>query len=97
MQRLVEPAGRGRSPSCRGSSGWCGSIATTHGAEVESAVPLPADMRAQLEAGVARLYGPGIVTSFAEDPTLIGGVRITVGSDVYDGTFRAGSRPGARF
>ncbi len=53
-------------------------------------MPLPPDIRAQLEAGVARLYGPGIVTAFAEDPALLGGVRITVGSDVYDGTVRAG-------
>ncbi len=55
-----------------------------------SAVPLPADLRAQIEAGVARLYGPGIVTTFAEDPALLGGVRVTVGSDVYDGTVRGG-------
>ena len=55
-----------------------------------SAVPLPPDIRALLEAGVARLYGPGIVTSFTEDPALLGGVRLTVGSDVYDGTIKAG-------
>jgi F-type H+-transporting ATPase subunit delta len=45
-------------------------------------------LRATLEAGIARVYGPGIVTAFAEDPALIGGVRVTVGSDVYDGTVR---------
>ena len=82
--------GRGRSPSCRAFSAWCGSIATKHSADVTSAVPLPPDIRALLEAGVARLYGPGIVTSFAEDPALLGGVRVTVGSDVYDGTIKAG-------
>jgi F-type H+-transporting ATPase subunit delta len=63
---------------------------TTHRADVTSALPLPPDIRALLEAGVARLYGPGIVTSFAEDPMLLGGVRVTVGSDVYDGTVKAG-------
>ena len=61
---------------------------TKHSADVTSAVPLPADIRAALEAGIARVYGPGIVTAFAEDPALIGGVRVTVGSDVYDGTIR---------
>ena len=61
---------------------------TKHSAEVTSAVPLPADIRAALEAGIARVYGPGIVTVFAEDQALIGGVRVTVGSDVYDGTVR---------
>src|SRR5580765_5051965 len=40
---------------------------TKHGAVVTSAVPLSADLRAQLEAGVARVYGPGIVAAFAED------------------------------
>ena len=61
---------------------------TKHSADVTSAVPLPPDIRATLEADIARVYGPGIVTAFAEDQTLIGGVRITVGSDVYDGTVR---------
>ena len=61
---------------------------TKHSADVTSAVPLPPDIRAMLEAGIARVYGPGIVTAFAEDQTLIGGVRVTVGSDVYDGTVR---------
>jgi len=45
-------------------------------------------MRATIEAGIARVYGPGIVTAFAEDHALLGGVRVTVGSDVYDGTVR---------
>jgi F-type H+-transporting ATPase subunit delta len=61
---------------------------TAHHAEVTSAVPLPPDVRAQLEAGVARLYGTRVLTSFAEDPMLLGGVRVAVGSDVYDGTVR---------
>ena len=61
---------------------------TKHSADVTSAVPLPPDIRAAIEAGVARVYGPGIVTAFAEDPALLGGVRVTVGSDVYDGSVR---------
>jgi F-type H+-transporting ATPase subunit delta len=61
-----------------------------HRADVTSAVPLALDLRALFEAGVTRLYGPGTVTIFAEDPTLLGGVRITVGSDVYDGSIRGG-------
>jgi F-type H+-transporting ATPase subunit delta len=59
-------------------------------ARVESAVPLPADLRQRIEDGVAHVYGKGIVTSFAEDPALIGGVCVRVGSDVYDGTLRGG-------
>ena len=61
-----------------------------HAAEIESATPLPADLRVTIEAGLARKYGPGIRASFAQNPELIGGMRIKVGSDVYDGSVRAG-------
>jgi len=61
-----------------------------HSAVVASAAPLPPDIRAAIEAGVAGLYGRDIVTSFKEDPTLVGGVRISVGSTVYDGSVKAG-------
>ena len=60
-----------------------------HTAEVESAVPVPADLRASIQAGLARAYGPGISASFVHNPGLIGGMRIKVGSDVYDGSVRA--------
>ena len=60
-----------------------------HRAVVESATPLPGDFRAEVEADVTRLYGPGMSTSFAENPALIGGMRVKVGSDVYDGSVRA--------
>ena len=60
-----------------------------HSAEVESAMPLPAEMRGRIQAGLARTYGPGISASFAHNPELIGGMRIKVGSDVYDGSVRA--------
>ena len=58
-------------------------------AEVESAVPLPEESRASIQGGLARAYGPGIRVSFVHNPGLIGGMRIKVGSDVYDGTLRA--------
>ncbi len=60
-----------------------------HAARVESAAPLPEALRAEVAAGVTRTYGPGIDTSFAENPALIGGMRVKVGSDVYDGSVRA--------
>ena len=60
-----------------------------HQAVVESATPLPPDLRASVEAGVARVYGPGVSTSFADNPALIGGMRVKVGSDVYDGSVRS--------
>lgn len=61
-----------------------------HTATVESATPLPADLQAAIEAGLTRRYGPGLTTGFAQSPALIGGVRIQVGSDLYDGSVRAG-------
>jgi F-type H+-transporting ATPase subunit delta len=58
-------------------------------ATIESATPLPADLRVAVEAGLTRLYGPGLTTAFAYRPALVGGLRIQVGCDVYDGSVRA--------
>ena len=60
-----------------------------HTALVESATPLAAALQQDVQADLARRYGPGIDASFAENPALIGGMRIRVGSDVYDGSVRA--------
>ena len=59
-----------------------------HTAKVESALTLPADLQASVQTGLARAYGPGLTTSFAENSALIGGMRIRVGSDVYDGSIQ---------
>jgi len=50
---------------------------------------VPDDLRAEIEATVVRMYGRGIDVSFADDPALIGGIRVAVGSDVYDDSVRA--------
>ena len=60
-----------------------------HTALVESAVPLADALRSRIGSGLARTYGPSLKTSFGENPALIAGVRIKVGSDVYDDTVRA--------
>lgn len=57
-------------------------------AKVESAVALTPEMRARLEGDLMRRYGRGLNLSFAQNPALIGGLRIKVGSDVYDGSVR---------
>ena len=61
-----------------------------HTAEVESATSLPAALQASILSDVERVYGPGISTSFALNAALIGGMRIKVGCDVYDGSVQAG-------
>jgi len=61
-----------------------------HTATIESATPVPPELRAAIEAGLTRRYGPGLTTTFIERPALIGGMRIQVGSDVFDGSVRAG-------
>jgi F-type H+-transporting ATPase subunit delta len=60
-----------------------------HTANVESAQPLPADMQAAVRTGLTRTYGGGLATSFTQNPALIAGMRIKVGSDVYDGSVQA--------
>ena len=60
-----------------------------HTARIESARTLPPELQAQVKTGLARVYGPGLSTSFTENPALIGGMRIRVGSDVYDGSVQA--------
>jgi F-type H+-transporting ATPase subunit delta len=60
-----------------------------HRAVVESATTLPDDLRLGVQTSLAQTYGPGIDTSFELDPRLIGGMRIRVGSDVYDASVRA--------
>lgn len=60
-----------------------------HTASIESAAPLPADLRTAIQTGLLRQYGPGLTTAFSDCPSLIGGVRIQVGSDLYDGSVLA--------
>jgi F-type H+-transporting ATPase subunit delta len=57
-----------------------------HTATVESATAMPDDLRAEVAARLTQLYGPGLITEFADRPSLIGGMRVQVGSDVYDGS-----------
>ncbi|MFZ1008734.1 MAG: F0F1 ATP synthase subunit delta [Candidatus Sulfotelmatobacter sp.] len=59
-------------------------------AVIESAVALPTVLRTRVQTGLTAVYGPGLTWFFTGNPTLIGGIRITVGSDVYDGSVRSG-------
>ncbi len=58
-------------------------------ARVESAAALSPEQRTTVEGSLAWKYGTGLDVSFVQNPALIGGLRIQVGSDVYDGSVRA--------
>jgi len=60
-----------------------------HTATIESTVPLPLDLRTTVQTELTQRYGPGLTTEFIERTELIGGMRIRVGCDVYDGSVRA--------
>ncbi len=55
-------------------------------AKVINAVQTPPEQMAAIKENLSRRYGPGLNVSFWVDPTLIGGIKIKVGSDIYDGT-----------
>jgi F-type H+-transporting ATPase subunit delta len=58
-------------------------------ARVESPMALSPEQQTVLQGELAQKYGPGLNISFAQNPALLGGLRIQVGSDVYDGSVRA--------
>jgi len=60
-----------------------------HAAKVESAAPLPTDLRARVQSGLESVYGPGLTALFTQNPMLIGGMRIKIGNDVYDNSVRS--------
>ena len=53
---------------------------------VESALPLSPDEKTKVERDLADAYGTALTTAHSENPALIAGMRIKIGSDVYDGT-----------
>ena len=58
-------------------------------ARIESATPLSEALTASVKANLAQRYGQGLTVNFAVNPALIGGLRVKVGSDVFDGSVRA--------
>ena len=59
-----------------------------HAARVESAMPLTPDLQADVTGEIKKKYGAGVSISFAQNPALIGGLRIQVGCDLYDGSVK---------
>jgi len=57
-------------------------------ARVESATPLAADQQSQVAAQLQKVYGAGLDLSFTANAALLGGLRIQVGSDLFDGSVK---------
>ena len=58
-------------------------------ARVESAVAASEALQQSVKANLAQRYGQGLNVTFAVNPSLIGGLRVQVGSDVFDGSVKA--------
>jgi F-type H+-transporting ATPase subunit delta len=57
-------------------------------ATIESASELSSQNSSKILAKLKQKYGDDLTAEFRTDPTLLGGMRIRVGSDVWDGTVR---------
>jgi F-type H+-transporting ATPase subunit delta len=57
-------------------------------ARVESAIPLSPELQTAVRANLGRSYGDGVMVEFVDEPGLVGGMRVRVGSDVYDGSIQ---------
>jgi F-type H+-transporting ATPase subunit delta len=57
-------------------------------AKVETASEVDSATTSALEDNLKKRYGNDLTTEFVVNPELLGGMRIRVGSDVWDGTVR---------
>ncbi|MBV8484111.1 MAG: F0F1 ATP synthase subunit delta [Verrucomicrobia bacterium] len=57
-------------------------------AVIESATPLNRSIGDQIVSNLKARYGEDLTTEFRTNPELLGGLRIKVGSDVWDGSVR---------
>ncbi|MDP9040009.1 MAG: ATP synthase F1 subunit delta [Acidobacteriota bacterium] len=68
-------------------------LANQHDRAVEATIttarPLEPQDRLDLEAQASKLAGAMIRASYVEDPSLLGGAVVQIGSTIYDGSLRA--------
>ena len=57
-------------------------------ARIESAVEISPPQAEQIKSNLERRYGAGLNVGYVVNPSLIGGLRIQVGSDLYDGSVK---------
>jgi F-type H+-transporting ATPase subunit delta len=57
-------------------------------ARIETASEVDREATSKVIENLKKRYGDDLVTEFVVNPQLLGGMRIRVGSDVWDGTVR---------
>jgi F-type H+-transporting ATPase subunit delta len=57
-------------------------------ARVETATALAPDLQSAIQGNLTKVHGAGLAFDFVQNASLIGGMRVRVGSDVYDGSIR---------
>ena len=57
-------------------------------AKIETANEIDSATSSELVSSLKKKYGSDLTTEFVVNPKLLGGMRIRVGSDVWDGTVR---------
>tara|TARA_B100001123_G_C14616339_1_gene751936 strand:- start:157 stop:549 length:393 start_codon:yes stop_codon:yes gene_type:complete len=57
-------------------------------ADVQSAVALNENQQADVRENLSKLYGNNLNYTFTENGELLAGMRVKVGSDVFDGSVR---------
>jgi F-type H+-transporting ATPase subunit delta len=57
-------------------------------ARIETAQELNSDTKTKVLKNLKKKYGKDLTTEFVVNPQLLGGMRIRIGSDVWDGTVR---------
>lgn len=58
-------------------------------AVIESASGLEESVGREIVSTLEKKYGPGLTTEFMVNPALLGGLRVRIGSDVWDSSVRS--------
>jgi len=56
---------------------------------VESAISLDKDTTSKVEDSLRQQYGEDLIFAFKTNPELLGGMRVRVGNDLFDGSVKA--------
>ena len=86
VQQLIALKPRGYLSILSSLERWVKLDLQRRAATIESATPLPPELQNTLQQNLTRHYGPGLQFAFRQNPALLGGLRVRVGSDVYDGS-----------